>query len=308
MDYRDSFGGRKRRRDKFYIMKKNRFLICIIIFLLGCSKTEIEKEVIKPGLIILSPEIAEIVCILDGEKNILAVINECDYPEILKSKEKVGSFSSPNIEKIVALQPDMIFISGLEQQVIKSRLNKLSLPVYQFYPKSINDLLKTFEEIGILLCKENSASELIKNFQKELDAISIPKIKPKVYVEIYNKPLMTVSSNSFIGDLIEKSGGENIFQNLPRDYCRVSAESIVEKNPDIIIITYSGIVKSEIKNRLGWGNVNAIINDRIYTPEDIDPDLLIRAGPRCIDGIKILSIIFQNFSSYNLRRFLGNEK
>ena len=289
-------------------MKKSVFLILIAIIIVYCSKTETEITTLKPGLIILSPEIAEIVCTLDGEKNILAVINECDYPEILKSKEKVGSFSSPNIEKIVALQPDMIFISGLEQQVIKSRLNKLSLPVYQFYPKSINDLLKTFEEIGILLGKEKSASEIIRNYKKELNAIPMSPTKPKVYVEIYNNPLMTVSTNSFIGDIIEKSGGINIFPNLPRDYCRVSAESIVEKNPDIIIITYSGIVKSEIKNRLGWGNVNAIINDRIYTPEDIDPDLLIRAGPRCIDGIKILSIIFQNFSSSNLRRSLGNEK
>ena len=277
-------------------MKKVTFLILVIMSLLSCSKVEKGISVTKPGLIILSPEIAEIVCALGGEKNIIAVTNECDYPEILKSKERVGSFSSPNIEKIVALHPDMIFLSGLEQEVIKSRLNKLSLPVYQFYPKSINDLLKTFEEIGILLCKENSASELIKNFQKELDAISIPKIKPKVYVEIYNKPLMTVSSNSFIGDLIEKSGGENIFQNLPRDYCRISAESVVERNPDIIIITYTGITKSEIQNRLGWENVIAIKNNRIYTTEDIDANLIVRAGPRIIKGIKILSKIFQEFN------------
>ncbi len=289
-------------------MKKSVFLILIAIIIVYCSKTETEITTLKPGLIILSPEIAEIVCTLDGEKNILAVINECDYPEILKSTEKVGSFSSPNIEKIVALQPDMIFISGLEQEVIKNKLNKLGMKVYQFYPNNINDLIKIFEDIGKLLNKENSSLKIINTFQSELNSIIIPENKPKIYVEIYNNPLMTVSTNSFIGDIIEKSGGKNIFQNLPRDYCRVSAESIIEKNPDIIIITYSGIVKSEIKNRLGWGNVNAIINDRIYTPEDIDPDLLIRAGPRCIDGIKILSIIFQNFSSSNLRRSLGNEK
>ena len=277
-------------------MKKVTFLILVIMSLLSCSKVEKGISVTKPGLIILSPEIAEIVCALGGEKNIIAVTNECDYPEILKSKEKVGSFSCPNIEKIVALHPDMIFLSGLEQEVIKSRLNKLSLPVYQFYPKSINDLLKTFEEIGILLGKENSALEIIRNYKKELNAIPMPATKPKVYVEIYNKPLMTVSSNSFIGDLIEKSGGENIFQNLPRDYCRISAESVVERNPDIIIITYTGITKSEIQNRLGWENVIAIKNNRIYTTEDIDANLIVRAGPRIIKGIKILSKIFQEFN------------
>ena len=293
---------------EIFIMKKIRFLIFIIILFLGCSKTEIEKEVIEPSIIILSPEIAEIVCTLDGGMNILAVINECDYPEILKSKEKIGSFSSPNIEKIVALQPDMIFISGLEQEVIKSKLSKLGMKVYQFYPKNINDLIKIFEDIGKLLGKENCASEIIKNYKKELNAIPIPAIKPKVYVEIYNNPLMTVSINSFIGDIIENSGGKNIFQNLPRDYCRVSAESIVVRNPDIIIVTYQGISNTEIKNRLGWEIVNAIVNNQIYTPEDIDPDLLIRAGPRSIIGIKILSKIFRNFSSSNLQRSSENEK
>ncbi len=277
-------------------MKKIIFLLLIAIIIICCSKTETEITTIKPGLIILSPEIAEIVCALDGEKNIIAVTNECDYPNILKTKEKIASFSTPNIEKIMALQPDMIFLSGLEQEVIKSRLNKLSLPVYQFYPKNINDLLKTFEEIGILLGKEKSASEIIKNFRKELNAIPIPSIKSKVYVEIYNKPLMTVSSNSFIGDLIEKGGGENIFKNLPRDYCRVAAESIVERNPDIIIVTYQGISRSEIKKRLGWENVSAIRNNRIYTTEDIDANLIVRAGPRSIKGIKILSKIFYDFN------------
>jgi iron complex transport system substrate-binding protein len=277
-------------------MKKAIFLIFIIILILGCSKTETEITTLKPSLIILSPEIAEIVCALDGEKNIIAVTNECNYPEILKSKEKVGSFSSTNIEKIVALQPNMIFISGLEQDVVKNQLKKLGLSVYQFYPKNVDELLLIFEKIGRLIGKEKSASEIIKNFRKELDAIPIFPTKPMIYIEIYNKPLMTVSSNSFIGDLIEKSGGENIFKNLPRDYCRVSAESIVEKNPDIIIVTYQGISKSEIKKRLGWENVSAIKNNRIYTTEDIDANLIVRAGPRSIKGIKILSEIFQDFN------------
>jgi len=277
-------------------MKKIIFLILIGIIIVCCSKTETEITTLKPSLIILSPEVAEIVCAIGGEENILAVTNECDYPGILKSKEKVGSFSSPNIEKIIALHPDMIFISGLEQDVVKAQLKKLGLSVYQFYPKNVDELLLIFEKIGRLIGKEKSASEIIKNFRKELNAIPMPTTKPKVYIEIYNKPLMTVSSNSFVGDLIEKSGGENIFPTLPRDYCRVSAESIVKRNPDIIIITCPAVTKAKIKNRLGWGRVNAIKYDRIYTVEDIDSDLLIRAGPRSIKGIKILSKIFQDFN------------
>lgn len=276
-------------------MKKNIFLIFLLVIVFNCSKREFENAAQKPNLIILSPEIAEIVCAIGGEKNIIAVTNECDYPEILKSKEKVGSFSSQNIEKIVSLQPNMVFASGLEQQIIKKRLIKLGINVYQFYPENIDDLLKTILKIGNLIEKEKNASEIIKNFLNNLPSIQENRKKPKMYVEIYNKPIMTASAESFVGDIIEKSGGTNLFQNLPRDYCRVSAESVVEKNPDIILITCPKISKSEIKNRLGWQNISAIKSGQIYTSKDIDMDLIVRAGPRSINGIKILSKIFRDF-------------
>jgi len=81
----------------------------------------------------------------------------------------------------------------------------------------------------------------------------------------------------------------NIFPELPREYCSVSAEKVVELNPDIILITYPHVNKADIKDRLGWDIVSAIKNNMVFTTEDIDPDIILRAGPRIVQGIKALS-------------------
>lgn len=272
-------------------------LICsLFILLISCSqKQNVSRSEQNQNIIVLSPEVAEIVCTLDGADKIAAVTRECDYPPILKNKSRVGSFSSPDLEKIISLEPDYIFLSGLEQEVIKNKLNKLNTRVYQFYPTSVDTLLHTFKKIGKLINKERKADSLINYFNSELANIPIPEEKPKVFFEVYKNPIMTVSAESFVGDVINKSGGKNAFVELARDYCRIPAERVIEANPDIIIISYPGINKKEVKERSGWETIEAIQNDRIYTRNDLDIETIIRAGPRTIKGIKTLNRIFENY-------------
>jgi iron complex transport system substrate-binding protein len=279
---------------------KKIFIIWICVFIIvffsaGCNKGNLVSRDIEPKIVVLSPEIAEIISALGGEAHIVAVTNECDFPPSLQEKQKVGSFSSPNIEAIVALEPDMIFASGLEQEIVKNDLEKLGYTVYQFYPQSIEELLQVIQEIGTLLEKPKEAEALIQEFHATLSAIIPPAKPPRIYVEIYNNPLMTAASSSFIGDLIKKSGGENIFPELPRDYCRVTPESVVSRDPDIIIVTYPGITREDIMKRAGWEHISAVQNGKIYTQEDFDMELIVRAGPRSLEGIKILSQIFQDY-------------
>lgn len=242
-----------------------------------------------PQIVVLSPELAEIVCSIGAENHIIGITLECDYPLTLQQKDIIGSFSAPNIEKILALEPDAVFLTGMEQEIFSQKLRDLNITVHQFYPRSINGLYHTISEIGTYLEKEDSADSLIVSMQNAIDIIQKPQEAPTIYVEIYNNPLMTASSDSFVGDMILKAGLKNIFPILPREYCSVSAEKVVELNPDIILITYPHVNKADIKDRLGWDKINANKNDMIFTTEDIDPDLILRAGPRIVQGIQKLS-------------------
>ncbi len=258
--------------------------IFIIFFVLFVTIMFAEQR-----LVITSPELAEIIYQLDGAKNIVGITKECNYPPQIQNITKVGNFSSLNYEIILKLKPTLIFTSSLEQSKIASKLKDFGFKVVQIYPKDVKTLESSIIEIGNLINRQEKADSLSKYISSSINHLNYDeKIKPKVFLEIYGNPLMTVSDNSFVGQLVKLAGGENIFPQLPRDYSRISPEKIILRNPDVIITTYPGISSKYVKSRMGWSNINAVKNDRIYTIKDVNPDLILRAGPRIIEGIKAL--------------------
>ena len=270
------------------------FIFFVLILLAGCSKVEQQTG---NRYIITSPELAEIIYLLEGAENIVGVTIECDYPVNLQEIEKVGNFGKVDFEKIISLDPTIVFTSGLEQELLTTELEKLQITTAQFYPRSIDEMISSIREIGKLINAEKRANFVADSLQTEIENISQinEADSPKVYVEIYNNPIMSVSDRSFVGEVVQKAGGNNIFAELPRDYSRVKAEDVINENPEIIILTCPPEVTAEsIKIRKGWEVISAVKNDRIYTALDINPDLIIRATPRVIEGMKQLQKIFKD--------------
>jgi len=102
---------------------------------------------------------------------------------------------------------------------------------------------------------------------------------------------MSVSDSSYVGELVELAGADNIFSSLPRAYSRIRSEDVITLDPDIILLTYPGVSSDDIKNRMGWEVISACRNNRIYTVEDVDPDLILRAGPRLQKALEELKKI-----------------
>jgi len=276
-------------------MKRNLLLlVAVLIIFIGCSSGE---QHAGKRYIITSPEIAEIIYLLQGADNIVGVTIECDYPVKLQEIEKVGNFGKVDFEKIISLDPTIVFTSGLEQELLTTELEKLQITTAQFYPKSIDDMISSIREIGKLIGVEKRANFVADSLDAEIEKLSQNNDdnSPKVYVEIYNDPIMSVSDRSFVGEVVQKAGGNNIFAELPRDYSRVKAEDVINADPEIIVLTCPPEVTAEsIKIRKGWEVISAVKNDRIYTALDVSPDLIIRATPRVIEGMKKLQKIFKD--------------
>ncbi|HNQ40247.1 MAG TPA: helical backbone metal receptor [Candidatus Cloacimonas sp.] len=277
-------------------MKKSGLPIIIIIILFTFSCKQSEKNQ-KKGIVVLSPEVAEIICALNAENEITGITAECNYPPSLQQKKIVGSFSSIDKEAIIALNPRLIFCSSLEQESIALDLKNLGFQVEVIYPESINAMFSDIERIGTLIRRKEAAGKLVKDLKEEREKIkanSQGKLRPKVYLEIYRNPLMSVSDSSFVGELIETAGGDNIFPRLERDYARINPEAVISAKPDIMIC-YSQDTLENIINRKGWQNIPAIQKRKIFFEKDINPDLIQRATPRCIEGMKILSKLFEDW-------------
>jgi len=113
------------------------------------------------------------------------------------------------------------------------------------------------------------------------------KDRKRVYVELWYSPVTTAGKGSFVSDMIEIAGAKNVFDDVGKPYPQVSGESVVERDPQIIIIGYMLEKENKeayIKNRPGWESVSAVRGGHVYS--DIDPDLFLRPGPRLVDGLE----------------------
>ncbi|MDY0151311.1 MAG: helical backbone metal receptor [Candidatus Cloacimonas sp.] len=274
-------------------MKFLNFLCLVAILALSLScKQQPKAETAR--FVVLSPEVAEILCELGAEEDIVGITTECNYPSSLASKPIVGSFSSINKEQIIAVKPGIIFCSALEQEGAAADLKKLGYRVEVVYPKSLAMLSQEILRIGKLIGKEPEARALNLKMDSELaelKAKNTNKPRPRVYLEIYRDPLMSVSDASFVGELIETAGGDNLFPTLERDYARVNPEAVIKAKPEIMIC-FSRDTLQNIISRKGWQDIPAIQSKSIYFEREINPDLIQRATPRCIEGIRALQVIF----------------
>lgn len=280
-------------RSGFFIsvMKKNIivFLALIIIFFFdACSFSQTRKL----RIISLAPSTTEILFALGLDDEILGVSLFCNYPEKARTKDKVGTFSQPQIEKIIFLKPDLIFCTGLEQAVTVEQLRKLGLKVYVSDPSNTKELFASIREIGMLTGRNEEAEGLIKNMQSGIEEINlktklIPQgSKPKVFIEIWHDPLISAGKGSYIDELIMLAGGINIAHETIRPYSYFSLEQVIKSNPDCIILAYmdKSLPLSSLKKRQGFEKISAVKNNRFYN--DINADLLLRPGPRLVEGLK----------------------
>ena len=247
----------------------------------------------KPLRVIsLAPATTEILFALGLDDEIVGVSQYCNFPEKALTKEQVGSMSSPNIERIMALKPDIVFMTGLEQEPTIAKLRQLNIKVFVSDPPNIEELYSSIDNMGRLVGRENEAAEIISRMKADIAAISdkvapIPlNERPKVFVEIWNNPIMTAGKGSYIDDLINIAGGINIAGDTKRPYSYFNVEEVIKRNPDCIIMGYMDKIDGRelTAKRFGWENISAVKNGRVYN--DINPDIMFRPGPRVVEGIR----------------------
>ncbi len=269
-------------------MKNNKFwqlIFGILILILGLNCTQNTQKIPK-RVVCLVPSITEIIYALGCEDYLKGNTIYCDYPEPAKQIYKVGDFSNPSLEKIVGLKPEIVFATIPEQKIIIDQLKELGIKVIISQPTTINSLLKEIKTISKILGNESRGDSLLTTMATELNQIIPKQLNIPLYLEISSTPLMTVGSGSFINDVIRRAGGKNIFDDLIQEYPVIDQEEVIKHNPSVIFILHPLAKKEEVKNRIGWQNIDAVLNNRVY--DDVNPDLIFRPGPRIAQGIKAL--------------------
>ena len=269
-----------------------RLLVISLILWASCLRSS--EAGTTPRYISLAPSTTEILFALGLDKEIVGVSSYCDYPPEAVKKEKVGSFSQPNIEKILSLKPDYIFCTGIEQANIVGQLRKLKLNVFVAEPQNLDQLFASIREMGLITNRVKEAEKIISKMKQDIKEVFLKvglipqESRPRVFFEVWYDPLMTAGKGSLIDEMVTTAGGINIASDINRPYSIFSAEEVIKRNPDCIIISYmdKNNPVEAVSRRFGWDRIKAVKNKRIYN--DIDQGLLLHPGPRTTEGIKAI--------------------
>lgn len=243
-------------------------------------------------LVTLAASLTEIVFALGQGHRLVGVEQFSNYPEAARALPKVGSYINPDVERVVALRPDLVLaIKDGNPYHSVARLEGLGLPVYAVDPRNLQGVIATVVEIGGLLGVDDVAAELAadltRRWQRLLHLNNRLSQRPRVFFQIGTTPIVAVGTQTFLNELITTAGGINLTAGkIP--YPRFSQEQVVALRPDIIVIT--SMTRGEVFDKVKegwrrWPSLPAVKENRIYL---IDSDIVDRPSPRIFDGLEEL--------------------
>ena len=257
-----------------------------------------ERQELLGGMRIvsLSPSVTEMLFVLDVGESIVGVTDYCNYPPEAKRIECVGGFGRPNVEKLLALAPDLVVASGFERTDIARELRKSGIQVVDVTIRNVDEMFQELRHVGDAVGKRPRADQIVASMQAELKRIASRSGNPRhgplprVFIELWDDPLTTAGGGSFLDDLVSRAGGVNVAHDLAQPHPRISPEKVLEWNPDVLVIAHMSRgagSAAQIAERIGWSDLAAVKNGKVFC--DIPTDLLLRPGPRLIDGVKALA-------------------
>ncbi len=253
---------------------------------------------------------ARIVCLTEEPTEILCALGESDRivgisaytvrpPDIRKTKPIVSAFINGSVQKIKALEPDLVVGFSDIQSELAAKLIKAHLPVLIFNQRTIDEILEVVGTLGRIVDASDKANDLVDQYRRRIDQIETAgrrlSYRPRVYFEEWDEPM--ISGIKWVSELIEIAGGSDVFPHLAD--CKgamdrvVTSEQIIACKPDIIMASWCGkpVDIERIKGRDGFDDIPAVRNQRIY---EIDPCLILQPGPAALtDGLDVLSGIIQ---------------
>lgn len=250
-------------------------------------------------VICLTAETTEIIFALGVGERIVGVSGYTVRPPEARLKEKVAAFTSARMDKIRALEPDLIFaFSDLQKDIVRD-LTEEGYNVFVTNQRSLEEIGEVIISVGRLLGLEGKAEALCDKFYGELDklekkASEFPK-RLRVYFEEWDDPL--ISGIGWVGELIRMLGGEDIFEELESGKVarqrQVESAEVIRRNPEVILASWCGkkVQVEKIRSRPGWDKIEAVKRHQIYEIKSVD---ILQPGLSLLEGARQIFEIFQN--------------
>ncbi|MFN8060590.1 MAG: cobalamin-binding protein [Vicinamibacterales bacterium] len=245
-------------------------------------------------IVCLTEETTETLYLLGQGHRIVGVSGYTARPPEARRKPRVSAFVNARFDKIVALRPDLVLAFSDLQAEIGAELVRRGLPVFTFNQRSVADILQMIRIVGALVGEAEAARALAGRLAGDLECIRASAARfphrPRVFFEEWDSPL--ISGIQWVDELVEIAGGTPVcpelrHAGLGRDRI-VRADLIAARRPEVVFASWCGkaVRKATIRQRAGWADVPAVVDDRIY---EVKSTYILQPGPAALtEGVRQL--------------------
>lgn len=238
-------------------------------------------------IVSLAPSNTEILFSLGLHNRVVGVTRFCNYPPEAEKKPTVGD-ANISVEKVISLKPDLVIGHGTLNDSIVRTLESHKLRIVTLDPKTIDQVMRDILLVGRITNRELQASKIVGQISSTQSLIKRKlrgiRNKPKVLVVVQANPLWVAGPGTFVDEMITIAGGTNIASNGKPGFNPFSSEAAVARNPDVIIVMTRG--DREVFSKGIWKRTTAVRHAMVH---QANPDLLVRPGPRLMDGMLIIA-------------------
>lgn len=231
-------------------------------------------------IISLAPDLTEILFAAGAGNHIVGVMRGSDYPVAAKKIPIIASYNSVDTERMLTLQPDLIVVWA--EGNLSHALKKFNIPIYYSHQKKLTDIPSTLRRLGCLAGTQKTADQAATKYTQDYQVLQKNYANKKiinVFYQVWQQPLITVTKESWINEVIALCGGKNIFANLKGTSPQVNLEEVIIANPDVIVGTKSKLDWQHFWSQ--WQQVRAVKHHHVFA---LDPNLIERASPRLLEG------------------------
>jgi iron complex transport system substrate-binding protein len=238
----------------------------------------------------LAPSITESLFAIGAGGQVVGVTNYCNYPPAASACQRVGGMINPSIEMIAGLAPDLIVISmeGNQRQDFAA-LTGLHIPVFVTNPRTLDGINRSLLQLGKLTGHSRQAEALVDSLARRTRSLTSarPAGRTRTLLLVSVQPLMAAGAKNFLNEMLETAGAQNIAASTGLTYPSLSRESILEQNPDVILVTSDACDSTARFTSMypEWSRLSAVRNNRLYR---INADIVARPGPRAVEGLALL--------------------
>lgn len=234
-------------------------------------------------IVSLSPASTELLFRLGLGDRVVGRTHFCDWPPAARAVPDLGNGIGPDVEAVAARRPDLVLLyASAADRAAADRLTALGIATAVLKLDRSDDVRRAARLVGTLAGVRPAAAAFVAAFDSALDAVAAaaahPGRRPRLYVDAWASPPMTVGRGSYLSEVIRAAGAENLFDDVAASSATVSLEAIASRDPDAILVLAPDTARPpDLASRPGWRTVRAVRRGRVLV---VDASLYDRPSPR----------------------------